>query len=87
MSVALSSILHGGLHDFRDFINPLIYSRAELACEPTRLVRAEGGALIDDQGRRVEDFHGTQAFGHRHPVITTAVREFQFDERANPGKV
>lgn len=75
--------LNAGYRDFRDFINPLIYNRAELAREPMRFVRAEGGVLIDEEGHRVEDFHGTQAFGHRHPALTAALREFLDSDRPN----
>jgi acetylornithine/succinyldiaminopimelate/putrescine aminotransferase len=87
----IASILRGGFEDFREFINPMIYNRAELAREPIRAVRAEGGKLVLDDGTTVEDFHGTQAFGHRHPRITAAVREYLesdapnwFPSRVNP---
>src|SRR5262245_49654937 len=87
----LADILRKGFDDFREFVNPLIASRAELAGEPTRLVRVEGGRLIDVDGKTIEDFHGTQAFGHRHPAITKAVRDLLdsdapswFPSRVNP---
>jgi acetylornithine/succinyldiaminopimelate/putrescine aminotransferase len=69
-------ILRKGFEEYRAWVNPLIANRADLAGEPVRMARAEGGALIDDEGRRYEDFHGTQAFGHRNPAITAAVRAF-----------
>src|SRR5262249_34512655 len=91
MSQRIHTTLRKGFEDFRDFVNPLIALRAELAGEPTRLVRAAGGQLIDVEGRVIEDFHGTQAFGHRNPAITAAVREFLesdspswFPSRVNP---
>lgn len=82
-SSQLASILHDGFADFRDFVNPIIYHRAELSREPMRFVRAAGGALIDDDGLRVEDFHGAQAFGHRHPAIAAAIRDFLDSEAPN----
>jgi acetylornithine/succinyldiaminopimelate/putrescine aminotransferase len=87
----LASILQHGFEDYRDFVNPLIYGRAELAREPIRFVRAEDGGLVHEDGRRFEDFHGTQAFGHRHPHIAAALRAFLdtdlpnwFPSRVNP---
>lgn len=76
MSAAFDDIFRRGFDEYREFVNPLIAQRAAVAGEPIRLIRAAGGVLLDTQGHAVEDFHGTQAFGHRHPVITAAVREF-----------
>ena len=70
----IDDILHGGFDQFRDYVNPLIALRAELSGEPMRIVRTEGGRLVDAAGQRIEDFHGTQAFGHRNPTIAAAVR-------------
>lgn len=70
------AILRKGFDEFRDFVNPLIAQRAELAGEPVRIVRTENGVLFDADGQSYEDFHGTQAFGHRNPAVAAAVREF-----------
>ncbi len=85
------AVFRGGFDAFRDHVNPLIVGRAELAREPIRFVRAEGGRLVMEDGSIVEDFHGTQAFGHRHPRIAQAIREFLdsdvpnwFPSRINP---
>jgi acetylornithine/succinyldiaminopimelate/putrescine aminotransferase len=80
---SVDSILRHGFRDFRDFVNPIICKRTELAREPVHFVRAEGGKLVTDDGRVFEDFHGTQAFGHRHPAIARAVREFLDSEHPN----
>ncbi len=69
-------LLRRGFDEFKQFVNPLIAIRAELSGEPHRIVRTDGGRLVDDEGRAFEDFHGTQAFGHRHPAITAAVKRF-----------
>jgi acetylornithine/succinyldiaminopimelate/putrescine aminotransferase len=69
-------ILRHGFSDFVDHVNPFVAQRAELAGEPFRVVRAEGGRLFDADGRAIEDFHGTQMLGHRHPAITEAVASF-----------
>lgn len=76
MAAILPDILRRGFEDFREFVNPMIALRAELAGEPTRILRADGGRLVEADGKVVEDFHGTQAFGHRHPAITGAVQAF-----------
>ena len=75
MSARIDHILHRGWDDFRDFVNPLIVLRTELSGEPTRFVKTNNGKLVDNVGNVVEDLHGTQAFGHRHPAITKAVLE------------
>ncbi len=87
----LRDLLRKGAGEFKAFVNPLIALRAELAGEPIHLVRAEGGGLVDADGRHIEDLHGTQAFGHRHPAITAALRHFLdsdapswFPSRVNP---
>jgi acetylornithine/succinyldiaminopimelate/putrescine aminotransferase len=88
---AVSSILRQGLDDFREFVNPWIALRADLAGEPTRLSRVDEGRLVTADGQLIEDFHGTQAFGHRNPAITRAVLAFLessspswFPSRVNP---
>ncbi|HEU5072574.1 MAG TPA: aminotransferase class III-fold pyridoxal phosphate-dependent enzyme, partial [Polyangiaceae bacterium] len=77
--------------DFREFVNPMIALRARLAGEPTEVPRVDAGRLMTREGQVVEDFHGTQAFGHRNPAITRAVRAFLesdspswFPSRVNP---
>jgi len=57
-------------------VNPFVAQRAELAGEAIRVVRAQAGQLFDADGRAIEDFHGTQMLGHRHPAITEAVQSF-----------
>lgn len=71
-----ADILRRGFDDFREFVNPMIALRAELAGEPTRIIRTDAGRLVEGDNGLVEDFHGTQAFGHRHPHITRAVQDF-----------
>jgi len=87
----VAGILRHGFEDFREFVNPLIASRAELAGEPTRVTRVDGGRLVTDGGQIVEDLHGTQAFGHRNPAVAAAVLAFLesgspswFPSRMNP---
>jgi acetylornithine/succinyldiaminopimelate/putrescine aminotransferase len=72
----LYEILRRGFDEYVDWVNPFVAQRAQIAGEPIRVVRAEGGRLFDADGRAVEDFHGTQMFGHRHPAITKAVADF-----------
>ena len=76
MTIRVEDILRRGFEDFREFVNPLIALRAEVAGEPLRVVHAKEGRLEDDEGHLIEDFHGTQAFGHRNPAIAAEVREF-----------
>jgi acetylornithine/succinyldiaminopimelate/putrescine aminotransferase len=90
-ATSVEEILQRGFEDFREFVNPLITLRAEIAGEPMRIVHAREGRLEDTEGHLIEDFHGTQAFGHRNPVITEAVRHFLetdspswFPSRVNP---
>jgi len=91
MGNRIEHILHRGYEDFREFVNPLIFLRTELSGEPWRIIKTNGGTLIDNVGNVVEDLHGTQAFGHRHPAITKAVMEVLesdspnwFPSRVNP---
>lgn len=69
-------ILRNGIDEYRRFLNPLMVERAQLAGEPLGIVAAADGRLVDRDARRYECFHGTQAFGHRHPAIARAVQEF-----------
>ena len=71
-----TDILREGFDEYRRFVNPLIAGRAQLAREPVQMLHAQNGQLIDADGLRYEDFHGTQAFGHRHPAINQAVQNF-----------
>lgn len=70
------AVLRSGFADFQEYVNPLIALRAELLREPVRVCQTRDGLLIDDEGRAIEDFHGTQAFGHRHPHIAAALRAY-----------
>ena len=69
-------ILRKGFGEFAEHVNPFVAQRAELAGEAIRVVRTENGKLLDADGRAIEDFHGTQMLGHRHPAITEAVQSF-----------
>ena len=69
-------ILRRGFDEFRDFVNPQMAERAMLANEPIRMVRTADGAMQDADGFEIEDFHGTQALGHRNPVVAKAIVDF-----------
>lgn len=76
---------------YRDFINPMVALRAELLGEPLRVRHVVDGQLIDEARGPIEDFHGTQTFGHRHPAITAALQRYLatdapnwFPARVNP---
>jgi len=91
MSKRIDAILRKGFDDYRELVNPVVALRAELTGEPAKVTRTDGGRLVDSAGHLIEDFHGTQAFGHRHPAITQAVRELLdsdspswFPSRVNP---
>jgi acetylornithine/succinyldiaminopimelate/putrescine aminotransferase len=79
----VDDVFHKGWDEFQEFVNPLIAQRARLAAEPLRLVAAAGGPPADEEGRRVEDLHGTQMLGHRNPVVAAAVRAFLETEAPN----
>jgi acetylornithine/succinyldiaminopimelate/putrescine aminotransferase len=88
---SIEDILRHGFDDYQEWVNPLIAQRARLAKEPIRIVRAKDGRMVDKDGHEFDDFHGTQAFGHRNPVVTDAVRRFLdsdapnwFPSRVNP---
>lgn len=71
----VTEILRSGFDDYRRFVNPGVAARAELSGEPTRVVHATEGRLLTEERTPIEDFHGTQAFGHRNETIAAAVRE------------
>jgi acetylornithine/succinyldiaminopimelate/putrescine aminotransferase len=76
-------ILTRGFDEYREFVNPLIAQRASLAGEPIRIARTKEGLLYDHEGNAFEDFHGTQAFGHRNPYIADAVRRYLDSDAAS----
>jgi acetylornithine/succinyldiaminopimelate/putrescine aminotransferase len=87
----VSEILRTGFEDFARFVNPLVAQRTTLTGEPAHVVSTKNGQLVDAEGRTVEDFHGTQSFGHRQRAVTDAVRAFLdsdspswFPSRVNP---
>lgn len=75
-------MLREGYESYRRYVNPLVTLRAELLGEPTRITGVVDGRLVEPRGH-VEDFHGTQTFGHRHPAITAAVTEFLASDSPN----
>ena len=79
----IEEVLHKGWDEFAEYVNPLIAQRASLAGEPVRLRRAPSGALLDADGRELEDLHGTQMLGHRNPVVAEAVTRFLASDAAN----
>ncbi|UQA63368.1 aspartate aminotransferase family protein [Polyangium aurulentum] len=76
-------ILTRGFDEYREFVNPLIAQRAAIAGEPIRIARTKDGVLYDHEGHAFEDFHGTQAFGHRNPYIADAVRRYLDSDAAS----
>ena len=82
MALDVETILREGVAGYRDFVNPLVTLRAKLLAEPSEALRTQAGQLTDGD-RLIEDFHGTQSFGHRHPAITQAIREFLDSDAAN----
>ena len=76
-------ILARGFDEYARFVNPLLSQRARLAQEPWQIVGTDDGRLVDAEGRIFEDFHGTQALGHRHPHITRALQEFLASDAPN----
>jgi len=79
---SIPSILREGYEAYRRYVNPLVTLRAELLGEPTHVTSVRDGQLVDPHGS-VEDFHGTQTFGHRHPAITAAVTAFLASDSPN----
>ena len=88
MSVASTGVakydemLREGYESYRTYVNPLIALRAELLSEPTRVTAARDGQLVEPRGN-VEDFHGTQSFGHRHPHVAKAITDFLATDSPN----
>jgi acetylornithine/succinyldiaminopimelate/putrescine aminotransferase len=80
--VNTEQMLREGYESYRRYVNPLVTLRAELLGEPTRISAVRDGKLVEPRGA-VEDFHGTQTFGHRHPAITAAVTEFLASDSPN----
>ncbi len=77
-----SEMLREGYEAYRRYVNPLVTLRAELLGEPTHVTSVRDGQLVEPRGT-VEDFHGTQTFGHRHPAITKAVADFLASDSPN----
>jgi acetylornithine/succinyldiaminopimelate/putrescine aminotransferase len=82
MPVNTEQMLRQGYESYRRYVNPLVTLRAELLGEPTRITAVRDGRLVEPRGD-VEDFHGTQTFGHRHPAITRAVTDFLASDSPN----
>ena len=87
---SIEQTLREGFDSYRRYVNPLVSLRAELLGEPVRVTETRDGQLVGERGP-VEDFHGTQTFGHRHPAITAAIQAFLdspspnwFPSRVNP---
>lgn len=87
----VASVPRQGFEGFARFVAPLVAERARVTDEPWELVDTDAGRLVTADGRRIEDLHGTQAFGHRNPAIGAAVRAFLeggtpnwFPSRVNP---
>jgi len=74
--IPFSEIFRKGFDEFRKYVNPLIAERASLAKEPIEIVGTENGLLVDSEGNRLENFHGTQFFGHRSREIESALRQY-----------
>ena len=72
-----------GFEEYTRYVNPLIAQRASLAGEPWEIVAIDDGLLVDADGRRYEDFHGTQALDHRNPAVTAAVQAFLATDSPN----
>jgi len=71
----VEDILESGFAGFRTHVNSHVALRAELLGEPVAIRHVDGGRLVNGPVL-VEDFHGTQAFGHRNPAISAAVIEY-----------
>jgi acetylornithine/succinyldiaminopimelate/putrescine aminotransferase len=85
-AMTIPEMLREGYESYRRYVNPLVTLRAELLGEPTRITAVRDGQLLALQSNathNVEDFHGTQTFGHRHPAITRAVTDFLASDSPN----
>ncbi|CAN5898191.1 aminobacteriohopanetriol synthase HpnO [soil metagenome] len=82
MTLDTHAMLREGYESYRRYVNPLVTLRAELLGEPTRITAVHDGKLVESRGE-VEDFHGTQTFGHRHPAISQAVTDFLASDSPN----
>src|SRR4051812_34714914 len=87
----IDAILRRGFDDFREYVNARVHLRAQLTGEPAQICETRDGRLVLPDDTLVEDFHGTQSFGHRNPYVTNAVRAFLdssapnwFPSRVNP---
>jgi 4-aminobutyrate aminotransferase-like enzyme len=79
----LDAILQDGFDAFREFVNPMVARRAELSGEPAKASRVQGSRLLDDAGSLIEDFNGTQAFGHRNAHVTAKLQAFLASDSAS----
>lgn len=82
MSDRVAKIQREGFAAYREHVNAMVMLRAELLGEPIHALHTRDGLLVEGD-RGVEDFHGTQTFGHRHPAITAAVKEFLESDSPN----
>lgn len=82
MSDRIARIQREGFAAYHDHVNAMVMLRAELLGEPIQVLHTQDGLLVEGD-RLVEDFHGTQTFGHRHPAITAAVKEFLDSDSPN----
>lgn len=79
----IENVLREGFQDFANYVNPLIAKRVQISNEPMVITSTKNGQLLERDEKIIEDFHGTQAFGHRHPHITKRVMEFLTSDSAN----
>jgi acetylornithine/succinyldiaminopimelate/putrescine aminotransferase len=79
----LEKIVRHGFDEFRQFVNPMIARRAGISGEPGTAVHVRAGQLFGDNGEFIEDFNGTQAFGHRNPHVTAKLQEFLASDLAS----
>lgn len=76
-SARYEDILAKGFDEYQRYVNPLITQRAKLAREPIHLRQTKDGLLVHEKtGQLIEDFHGTQAFGHRNPHIAQTIKDY-----------
>ncbi|MDF1661205.1 MAG: aspartate aminotransferase family protein [Planctomycetota bacterium] len=68
-----------GYRDFRKYVNAGLVTLCELSSEPYKVIRAQDGALIDEEGKRLHDFlagWGTQGLGHLNSAVRQALRDY-----------